>query len=45
MAALQVPDQLAPQIQLLCCTWDVGAKRKWLFLRSVLRTVSTKNGL
>lgn len=45
LAALQVLDLLAPQIQLLCCTWDVRAKRKWLFLRSVLRTVGTKNGL
>lgn len=45
MTALQMLDLPAPQTQLLCCTCDVGAKSKWLFLRSVLRTVSTKNGL
>lgn len=37
-AALQVPDLPAPRLQLLCCTCDLGAKRKRLFLRSVLQT-------
>lgn len=45
MAALQLLDWPAPQTQLPCCTCDGRAKRKWLFLRSVFRTVSTKNGL
>lgn len=45
MAALRVLDLLAPRTQLLCCACSIGAKRKRLFLRSVLRTVGTKNGL
>ena len=43
--ALQMPDLPAPRVRLPCCTCDVGAERKRLFLRSVLRTVGTKNGL